>query len=188
MAAQITKNQISYSNSFALLSVKATAARSDTEKITITAEWEIYTAGSSLASATRYLVLYVGSASGSKYYSAAIRAGAWNKETTYKGTTTFTVPLAADATAITIGFGVSASSNAVSTSGTLVWNGSNAYGDSGCAIQFGTITGIPVGASFVYIFYDAAWHRYVAYIHNGTTWRRYVLYIHNGSTWRKYAG
>lgn len=188
MAAQITKNQISYSSSFARLSVKATSARVDAGTVTITAEWEIYTGGSSLVSATRYLVLYVGGVAGSKYYSAAIRSGAWSYETTYKGTATFTVQLAADATAITIGFGVSASSSAVSSSGTLVWNGSNAYGDAGAEIQFGTITGISAGAGFVYIHDGTAWRRYVAYIHDGTKWRRYVLYIHNGSTWQKHAG
>lgn len=145
--AQITTNQHSYSNSAALLNVEATATRTGASTVSITAKWDIYTAASALPSATRYLVLFVGSASGAKYYSTAIGT-AWSSQKTYQGTHTFTgIPLAADKTEITIGFGVSGSNTAISTSGTLIWNGdaevsSSTYDPD---IQFNKITGIAKG-------------------------------------------
>ena len=145
--AQITTNQHSYSNASALLNVEATATRTGAGTVSITAEWNIYTAGSSYAGATRYLVLFIGSASGSQYYSAAIGSN-WNAQTTYEGTQTFTgIPLSADATEITIGFGVSGSNTSLSSSGTLIWNGSASVSSSTYDpdIQFNKITGIAKG-------------------------------------------
>lgn len=190
MSTQITSNQISYTSYYATLSVTAEAARAGTDAVTITAQWEIYTAGSSLTSATRYLVLYVGSASGSKYYSAAIRSGSWSKETTYTGTATFTVPLAADATEITIGFGVSDTNTAPGVNTTLIWNGNSQYDSTRSAIQFATITGIPVGyvPPYVYIRRGGTWRKYVLHICTGGTWRKHRPRIRNGTAWKKYGG
>lgn len=145
--AQITTNQHSYSNVAALLNVEATATRTGIDTVSITANWHIYTAGSSYANATRYLVLLIGTESGAMYYSAAI-GSKWEQKTDYEGSYTFTgIPLAADITEITIGFGVSASNTSLSKSGTLIWNGkaevSSAYYDPD--IQFNKITGIEKG-------------------------------------------
>lgn len=145
--AQITTNQHSYSNAYALLNVAATAVRSGVNAVDITASWKIETAGSSLASASRYLVLMVGSESGTKYFSTEIRS-VWASNTTYEGSYTFkNVTLDSASTSIKIGFGVSASSSSLSTSGTLVWNGSSSVASSthDPDIQWGTITGIAKG-------------------------------------------
>lgn len=145
--AKITTNQHSYSNVAALLNVEATATRTGIDMVSITAKWHIYTAGSSYSGATRYLVLLIGSESGPMYYSTAI-GSKWEQKTNYEGSYTFTgIPLAADITEITIGFGVSASNTSLSKSGTLIWNGksevSSSYYDPD--IQFNKITGIEKG-------------------------------------------
>lgn len=145
--AQITTNQHSYSNVAALLNVEATATRTGTGTVSITANWHIYTAGSSYSGATRYLVLLIGSESGPMYYSTAIGSN-WSKQTDYEGSYTFAgIPLSADVTEITIGFGVSGSNTSLSKNGTLIWNGksevSSSYHDPD--IQFNKITGIEKG-------------------------------------------
>lgn len=145
--AQITTNQHSYSNASALLNVKATAKRTGPSTISITADWSIYTAASYHSGGTRYLVLMIGSESGAKYYSTAIGTN-WSKQTTYDGSYTFTgIPLNANSTEITIGFGVSASKTSMSSSGTLIWNGSAEVSSSAYDpdIQFRKIAGIEKG-------------------------------------------
>ena len=147
--AQITTNQHSYSNVAALLNVAATATRTAAGTVSITANWHIYTAGSYdlTSGAARYLVLFVGSSSGAKYYSTAI-GSSWEKQTDYNGSYTFAdIPLEADSTEITIGFGVSASNNSLSVSGSLVWNGTAEVSSSTYDpdIQFSKITGISKG-------------------------------------------
>lgn len=148
MAIQIATNQHSYSNAAALLSATATAVRDSATTVSITVNWTIYTAGSYIASATRYLVLHIGSASGKKYFSAAMPTTSWSSQTTYTGSYTFAgVQLDAAATSIAVGVGVSASNTAMSESGILVWNGSASVSSSvyDPDIQFGTITGIAQG-------------------------------------------
>ena len=147
--AQITTNQRSYSNALSLLNVAATATRTAASTVSITANWRIYTDESyhTGSGGTRYLVLFIGSESGTKYYSAAI-GSSWEKHTDYNGSYTFTgIPLAAEATEITIGFGVSNSSNSLSASGTLIWNGNSISHNSTYSpdIQFNKITGIAKG-------------------------------------------
>ncbi len=145
--ANITTNQHSYSNASALLSVTATAVRASATTVDITANWTIKTAGSSLASASRYLVLYLSSSFGAKYYSSSLRTS-WSSNQTYTGSYTFKgIPLASASTSIKIGFGVSASNSSMSTSGTLVWNGSSSVSSSSYDpdIQLNSITGIAQG-------------------------------------------
>lgn len=144
--AIITVNQHSYSNAYALLNVSATATRTSSDKISITADWSIYTSGSNL-NASRYLVLFIDSKSGTKYYSTALRSS-WTEKNTYTGSYTFNnIPLDAASTSIKIGFGVSKSNSSLSTSGILVFNGdaevSHASYDPD--IQFKSITGIAQG-------------------------------------------
>lgn len=190
MATTIATNQHSYSNAAAMLSATATAIRTESKKVSVTVDWTIFTAGSSLPSAVRYLVLYVGTASGEKYFSAALPVSAWNSQSTYKGSYTFEgVTIAADVTEITVGVGVSASNTSVSASGTLIWNGDAEVASSvhDPDIQFGTITGI-AKCSAAYIHNGTAAKSHSAYIHNGTAFKRHSLYIRNGTTWVPYHG
>ena len=48
------------------------AERTGENAVDITASWEIYTAASYFMGANRYLVLFLGSATGEKYYSEVI--------------------------------------------------------------------------------------------------------------------
>lgn len=149
--AQITSYQHSYSNAQAYLHVSATAKRTGAGKVEITANWRIETHASfdQSDSPDRYLVLFVGSATGKQYF-LPMGITAWKQYMTYTGQCVFTdVALASDATSVTIGFGVSwyESSFPTIVEGNpypLLWNGTSPNSNLPYKpdIQFGTLTGI----------------------------------------------
>ena len=142
--AQICSGQTSYSNPNATLAVSATATRTGMSTVTITASWTIYTAGSSQTSGSDYRYLVLCNSSGTPIkYSAALDngRGSWSSNTTYSGTITFTgVSASSTQTSLAIGFKVSASNTSVSSSGTLIWNGSKSTSTGSPDMQTGTVT------------------------------------------------
>ena len=125
--AQITSYQHSYSNSFVYLFANASATRTSVGEISITAEWTIDLTQSSYGyDGVRYLVLYIGSKDGTKYFSSALPRTSWFKGEKYTGSCVFeNIPLDESSTQITIGFGVSDSQSSTGSNTQMVWNGSS---------------------------------------------------------------
>ena len=138
--ATITTNQTSYSNPKATLSVTATAQRKSNSQITITANWNIYTAGSAQTSGTAYRYLVLCNSGGSALAYASMNRGSWASNTTYTGSCTFTVNASQGTTSMVIGFKVSASNTSISSSGTLIWNGNKSTSTGNPAMQTGSVT------------------------------------------------